>query len=306
VGDTFTRWLRCGKIPDAAWLMWLFGWPPPDGSFVVGEKLQKLRYERTPEAICAAAPIGYTSYQNAMADPARQQALARAIKTAGAGEEPSRIGAPDLHPETMRWVCSYAAAASLKACCARADDLLPTAYHAALAEADRLGVGTELREYLQNGPRWQGAGARLTGLVAANLFIPSEYMLKFRATACREMAAQHITTLTREVPLFREWFLDWAVTQVHKGRRIRLRGDTAASPAPGTPRRPGGRPTSAATQEVYRYCYDEYTRGTKRSQILEAARRRFGAHAPKHEHHVTLYARRYAKAHGLPLTRGSH
>jgi hypothetical protein len=96
------------------------------------------------------------------------------------------------------------------------------------------------------------------------------------------------------------------------------RGGEATAPAPapppatpnaprgGRPRGRGGRPRSAATQEVYRYCYDEYTRGTKRSQIWEAARRRFGPHAPRHEHHVTLYARRYALAHGLPLTRGGN
>jgi hypothetical protein len=265
VGDTFTEWLRGGKIPDVGWLLWLFGWPEPAGAFVVSAKLQKLRQERTPTAICApeAADIDYSTYRKAKRKPRVQEALAQALEIAGAAGHPSRAGVgSDLPAETMRWVWSYADAATLKACCKRAN-LLPSTYHEALRQADTLGVAADLRDYLENGPRWQGAGARLTGLVAANLFIPSEYMLAFREAACREMAEQNITALAREVPLFREWFLDWAVTQVHKGRRITLPGHrpaeredlTCDAPA-GTPAEPeqllDSLPRIASAQDIAR------------------------------------------------------
>jgi hypothetical protein len=74
------------------------------------------------------------------------------------------------------------------------------------------------------------------------------------------------------------------------------------APAPGAPPK-GGRPRDPETEAVYRFCFEHYSRGDKLSATRSAAARRFGGRAPKEDATVRLYARRYAKAKGLPLRR---
>jgi hypothetical protein len=77
---------------------------------------------------------------------------------------------------------------------------------------------------------------------------------------------------------------------------------------PGHQRKPytTGRPPDPDVEAGLRYCYDEYVAGRKsRAQVYEAARQRFGAHAPASPEDVKSKARRWAHRFDppLPMTR---
>jgi hypothetical protein len=69
-----------------------------------------------------------------------------------------------------------------------------------------------------------------------------------------------------------------------------------------TPRR-AGRPRSSTTEDLYRACFEAYTREAKLTIALLRVQARHGARAPKEEATLRLYARRYAERRGLVLKR---
>jgi hypothetical protein len=247
---TYYDWLHHVLIPDLGWLQWLFGWPEPAGAFVVDEKLQRLRHEQTPMAICEAAGICYEVLKPSKGKRTRfEQVLAEACEIAAKPGHPSRDGVgADLPPERRRWIWAYADAATLNECCRRAGLLAPsgtaTAYYRALRRARQLGVEAVLRKYLAPGPQGQGSKARQTGLVAPSLFVPSPHMLAFRKEASKVMVEQNIAGLRKDLPaFFVPWFEDWVLPQAENGQRIALVAD--ASRADSSPEN-GPNPKEAA------------------------------------------------------------
>jgi hypothetical protein len=233
--NSYVEWLRFGKIPTVRWLLWLYGWREPDGAFVVSEKLQRLRVEQTPTAICKAAGLDYSTYRKAKGKPQVRAVLAEAKGIAASPGHLSRdsVGT-DLPAETLRWIWAYADKATLPACLGRAGLLAPSkrksfkamapGYYKALHLAEGLRVDADLRDYIANGERWQNK-VRLAGLVAPNLFVPSPTMLRFRAEAKKVMVRAEIADLMQTLPAFEKWFLDLATPRVDDGRRLVLTGE---------------------------------------------------------------------------------
>lgn len=93
------------------------------------------------------------------------------------------------------------------------------------------------------------------------------------------------------------------VAQYHNARKALLSGELPVEgngePSNGDAAKPrrGGRKVTKRTLKIGKYCYDEMKAGTKRLLIVRHCSDLFGSANPIREaSHVTIYARRYAKA----------
>lgn len=195
-----TQWLGRRIIPSVDWLKWLYGGPVPDGFLVVDEDLERLKKEKTREAIFAAAGVRVTPR------------LFEFVKATAAGEKQKdlmrRVPADD-HGS----VHALLKAASIYACCDRAG-VHRQVYFMALRHAEQLGIKDDLLAYLE--PRKQGA--RQTGLLSEHLFLPSANMRAFRRIAGEAMAKEKVWSLSN-MPAFDSWFVDWTMPTARHGRK---------------------------------------------------------------------------------------
>jgi hypothetical protein len=177
----YRRWVRNGTIPDRSWLEWLWGNPPPDGSFVVGLALQRLREESAwsggvVRAVRAREPTFSASLvclwrREAGTSAALAEALEAANRPGVKPQIPSLSEAWDRLPDgTQRLMWEYALATRTSACCERAG-INPPNYYELLRKAEDLGVGEHLRQYLA----WEGeyAARAKAGLLAPGFFVRS-------------------------------------------------------------------------------------------------------------------------------------
>jgi hypothetical protein len=243
--ETYVRWLRLRLVPTLDWLKWLFGAPPPAGSFVVGIPLQNLRREMGQEAIIGHLGISDQTvwkWKNGKRTAAPFQAILDGGDPAGAE------GWSSLTEETKQNMRDYRNAASLLACLGRAD-ISRAAYYKARHEADACGVLDNLDRYIRMEAPYDDRPR--SGLAVPNFFIPTPDMLRFREAASKQRAGQTIWA-NQDLPGFDDWFLDWTVPKPHHGRRIPVRRSASAPPyANGTddildPKQPADKTTTAA------------------------------------------------------------
>lgn len=322
--STYVLWLSNGQIPHLGWLKWLYGAPAPAGAFVVTAELQRLRHQMGQKAILRAAGLDEASTWRWQKNPL----TSGLIKPILAGEDVGHTEAWRQLPQSTRErMEAVRREASPEACCSRAR-VSVAQYYVARREARHCGVEGDLLNYLRCTSPYGTEKSRLSGLVADNFFIPTGVMLRFRDAATREGASQKVWSL-QSLPGFDLWFLDWATPKAHKGRRHLVppdatppsasarnghnvaarKGHTFTEPVvaahgkdqsqPKRPR-PGGRERSEETKAVYRFCYDHLGK-MKRRSIMGRAKIEYGARAPKEPSHVSLFAKRYAKAEGLPF-----
>ncbi len=223
--DTYVRWLGQRVIPSLDWLKWLFGGPVPAGTFVVGPELQRLRGQMSRKGILRATGLNTSSIWRWERDQ-RTSNVIKSILAGGNGPEAEEWH--HLHPITQQHMEDVSRAASLEACCDRADMSIAL-YYKVMKEAERCGVKNELRQYLNCEGRY---ASRLSGLVAENFFIPSRDMLRFRAEASREGTKQRVWSL-QNLPAFEAWFRDWATPKPHRGKRHLVPLSAASNAWPG-------------------------------------------------------------------------
>jgi hypothetical protein len=203
-----TEWHKNGLLPrEMAWLLWLFGFQPPSNVFVMSLELQNLRSEMTTYRIALAAKLD----PGTVAAWKKNESLSGVLKEAC--EIAERTGRPgplalwstkktDFPRETIACMVRYATHSTLRSCCNRAG-ILPVAYYKCVR------VSNENKKYLHLEDEFGVRGQfRKTGLLAPNLFVPSEHMLNFRNEANRLMR-EHRVPLLLKVPGAYEWFVDW-------------------------------------------------------------------------------------------------
>ena len=223
--STYVLWLSRRLIPNLDWLKWLFGAPPPSGSFVVGEELQGLRSEMGRKGILRAAKLNSATIW-VWEHGALTKAPIEAILAGGNGKDADEWN--QLCPGTRQHMEDVQKARSLEACCARAGLSVPR-YYTELKEAERCGVKGELLQYLKIEGRYTAAKSAQSGLVADNFFIPTELMVKFRTEAKRAGTEQQVSAL-QNLPGFDNWFLDWTTPKPHRGRRHLVPANATAPP----------------------------------------------------------------------------
>jgi hypothetical protein len=212
--DTYVLWLSNRQIPDISWLKWLFAAPEREGVFVVSRELQRLRHETGRTAILAAARLNSARIWLWEQDK-RTAAPIKAILAGKSGADTPEWAT--LSSETRKKMDRVSRAASLDACCARANTSKST-YFAAVREAERYGVKEQLLQYLHCEGEFGTNRSRQCGLVAENFFIPSQDMLNFRIEAEKEGTKQKVWSLAN-LPGFDAWFQDWATPKSYRGRR---------------------------------------------------------------------------------------
>src|SRR5262249_49641119 len=200
---TYRTWLDLGLIPDIGWLKWLYGAPPPAGSFVVGDALQTLKAALSLRGVCAAAAVSVNTparWETAglrwALDEARGAARRPGPKPEGPPTLSERWNQLDVRTRLHMW--KYALAES-KAACRK---------EIALNGARREGFRDELQKSLDQEGDYRRAKTRQSGLVAPRFFIPSPAMIAFRKRAGQVMAEQQIWHF-HNLPGFDEWFADW-------------------------------------------------------------------------------------------------
>jgi hypothetical protein len=314
--STYVLWLSQGQIPSEGWLKWLFGAPPPPGSFVVDPGLQRLRREMGRKALLRAAGLNTSTIWQWDRNPRTRGAIRAVLEQS----DPSAVAEWGELPEGTRDnMLVVRKVADLRACCERAA-ISVAKYYKLMAQARLAGVEGELTQYLRMKGLYAPPMSRQSGLIADNFFIPTADMVKFREEAMREGARQQVWSL-QNLPGFNAWFRDWTTPKGHRGRRHTLPAGVESTRAVPTATvsnasvpvdnkattdtndaapRLGGRPRSASTDAVYRFCYENHGK-MKRDVIRLRAQKRFGDGAPKEPPNVTLFARRYAKAHNLPF-----
>jgi hypothetical protein len=217
----YVKWLR--MLPSVEWLKWLYGAPPPPGSFVVSAALQKLRTELGEMPICAAGHVSRKTVDEWRADPGASAALDAARNAASKGGHAGglvKIAAWNQQTEVVqKAMWRYGKAATITAASMRAG-IEPTVYTSALREADRLGVRKELEKYVAT--RGRGKEHRQSGLVASKFFIPSAGMLAFRTAAVAELVEHSAVKNLARYLEFDEWFTDWTTPRAMRGRRREL------------------------------------------------------------------------------------
>jgi len=309
---TLASWLNRGLIPSIEWLEWLFGWPEPNGVFVVDGGLQRLRSQLGREAILEEAGVN----ENAAWAWEQDEKTRSFVTTILAGKNPTAVaGWEKLHPITKTTMLKVAESATLERCSERAG-ISVAVYHNAQRTAELRQAKKLFNEYLKmEGAFERSKGKVRAGLVADNFFIPSPDMLRFRAVAQKLGGEQRVWSL-RDRPGFREYFLDRVVPKAHRGSRFKFaaaeatlatsaRGKGSEQAVPFSTRASGdqankgsGRRRSEETAEVYRFCY-ETLGAAKRRTIMRRAGELFGTRAPKLVQHVTLFAKRHATANKL-------
>lgn len=312
--STYVLWIKRGTIPNLDWLKWLYGGHPPAGAFVVTREVQRLRRQRGRKAILAS--MGLT-----LADAWRWQNSASTSDIFApilAGRPISEGEWSGVHPTTRKQMEAFSSANSWEASCERAGVSMST-YRAAVAEANRCGVGDELSQYLNLEGRYSPDRSRQSGLLAKNFFVPTEDMLGFRDEAVREGARQQVWALFNDLPGIDEWFRDWTAPKPHRGRRHvvvsmvhsetqanghsipRSSGDPTPPPPVDYLRPPArrGRQKNPATREKYRICSELYERVERKewkmATAMKEARNRLGADAPKKPSHLRENAKRYRR-----------
>jgi hypothetical protein len=329
--ETYIGWIRRRQIPTLSWLKWLFGSPPPEGTFVVDRQLQELRFAMSQECIQDSLGLSNTSFWTWKTSE-RTKAPFEAIM---AGADPAAAeGWNKLTNLTKGNLLRVKAALTLTESIKRSG-MSPAAYYQAQREAERRGVTDQLRRYLRMEEPF-GERPRC-GLVTPDFFIPTAEMIAFREQAVKRGAVARLQAV-KDIRGVEDWFLDWVLPRSNRGRRLTVpRDDQVASAAPpgragdvGPAARPGsaekpnggltapaaesaathphpnvqpasagGRARSKETDAVYRFCYERLGK-MKRIGIVNKAKAVFQIGAPKEPHHVTTYAKRYAEAHGLP------
>lgn len=212
--DTYVLWMSRRIIPNLDWLKWLFGWPAPEGSFVVGAELQRLRREMSRKGMMRAAGLS-TSFIWHWEKDRRTNKVIEAILAGQKGAD--QEGWDQIPRGTRRKMEDLSDAVSVEACCERAKMSL-SLYHQSVKEAKRCGVKDELLQYLKTDGKYTSTISRQCGLVATNFFIPSQAMLRFRNKALQEGTRQRISAL-HSIPGLDSWFLDWATLKPHRGKR---------------------------------------------------------------------------------------
>ncbi len=147
-------WVSEKGLGSLAWRVWLYGGPVPAGGLVVSEALQRLRHERTQQAICEAAGINYETYRKGKREPHIAEAFKAAYENASAAGRPSREGIGNgLQASVLKWIWAYAESAREAKCLERAG-ICNSAYNNALRDAERIGVKDTLIDFLQGGEDW--------------------------------------------------------------------------------------------------------------------------------------------------------
>jgi hypothetical protein len=305
---SYVVWLSRRQIPSLEWRKWLFGGPAPAGAFVVEGELQRLRHEMSRKALVAAAGIHATAIWGWEKD----DRTCGPIKAILNGDQPDKTQWEQLFPSERERMLKIAAARKLAACCQRAK-LSLAQYYKLRAEAVLCGVKELLDQYMITGPT-MSVHARKAGLVAANFFIPTTAMLRFRAEANRIWAEQSAWSI-QHIPGFWDWFADWTTPKgYHGGRHAKVAsrdghmdregptqadGQDAKNGSPATPRR-GGRQRDPATEALYEWVYNQREAGKKYVVIIADAREKFEVELSNHA--INSYAKRHAKRTGKPFS----
>jgi hypothetical protein len=206
-------------------LWWMYGGPAPNGWTVITGSMQRLHSERTPAAICTAAAVDYCTHLAGQKLEPQRSALSVAMEKASGGgvKSPEAFmeneACRDLDPRTLRRLWSYATAATLAACCHRADVYKPD-YFKWKSDAQRTSDETaanELARYLDGhftDTNGQQIGMR-RGALVDGLYLPPAKMLDFREVARTAMASASVMQLFKELPsgCVRQWMLKWACPQ---------------------------------------------------------------------------------------------
>jgi hypothetical protein len=215
----YSEWFGRGLLPSAEWLQWLFGDNPPSGCYVVPETIQRLRLERSIDAICTAAGVSKKTLQqwnkNETVKRAFEAAIHAASSSGHAGGMAGNTNWTQQSEVSRAAMWRFAKAATISAACSRLHVHF-TNYSQALRDAGKAGCADRLEEYLAIGG--QGKGYRKCGFVADNFFIPSSGMLRFRRQAAAAATKQNLWAL-RRMPGFAEWLYDWTVPRAMKGKR---------------------------------------------------------------------------------------
>jgi hypothetical protein len=228
--STYVLWL--GKIiPDLRFLKWGYGWPGPEGVFIVTEALKCLKHEQGREGRLAALeekgiPVDQDPIWRWRQNERTRSAI-DLILAHGMGKDAE--GWEQLDAETQRRMKIVEKVVSLEACCKRAG-LSVAQYYQELRAAARCGAKAELQAYLASKGRYapptkKGIALdenrvknRQCGLVAPNFYIPPSNLWRFRARAEKERTKQKIWPLG-DIPGFDWWFQDWTAPKAHRGER---------------------------------------------------------------------------------------
>ncbi|OAI40198.1 hypothetical protein AYO40_05065 [Planctomycetaceae bacterium SCGC AG-212-D15] len=211
----YVAWLE--KLP-LAWRPWLFGQDAPNGGFVIEEPLQRLRKAMWPQTIATEAGICWVDFAKWVRSPAIAAAFEWVVGWVESSRHRGEPPWPDhsLSEEDKARLLRYARRSKTTNCLEKAKPQVHAPfYRRALAAADMCGVREQLESYLRHRPPFQGVDRLRSGLVAPNLFLPTEAMLKFRVAAQVE-ATQHglaqalkSAGIDRSTPGFYGWFLDF-------------------------------------------------------------------------------------------------
>src|SRR5262249_9066152 len=114
--SSYVLWLSRRKVPNLAWLKWLFGWPAPARAVVVGGGLRRLRREMNRKGVLRASGLNTATIWTWENGP-RTSAHIKAIL---AGEDATKLEGWTRLPEvTRRHMTDIHRAMALDACCGR-------------------------------------------------------------------------------------------------------------------------------------------------------------------------------------------
>jgi hypothetical protein len=315
---SYARWVGAHPgqaIGDVQAVKWLFGFREPEGVYVVGLKLQRLRPEMTLEAAARAAGVAPSTARLWRADADLGPVLNRAFAMAEPTAEAIIAQHADLDRQVAARIAALAVAAKPRACRDRAGfKWSETArshyeYQQCLSEARRAGALAELKaylgEYLPGKPAYDFAASHQTGRVAPHLLVASPAFSAFRRVSGQALTEHGGHELAR-LPHFELWFRDLATPRREGGPAAALPITPAAAlpitPAAAEQPAPSarGRKRDPETARMQERCHGLYTSPGKLSTALRALEREFGARAPKEKSHLRRNAQRHARATGLP------
>jgi hypothetical protein len=294
-------------ITSLGLLHWLFGADPPEGVFVVGEKLQKLRGEKGRKRIAAKA--GTELAQLSQWEHSTKWKCA--IELALGGENPAQVdGWAKFTKLCRKRMTKIYRRALPENCRRRAGFATECEYGEEMAEAERCGVRELLGEFLESRDRFAHESVK-RGLVARNFFIPTRDMLKFRknAKAARDMA--RINEFERE-PWFDALFHAWTNPrgwETKNRRHVPLPRAVSAATKQDSRSEAAGKAATGAngrgpkwnknTNAIYHECYKRMKRGHSLKKIVGDLKREYGGRLgfslPKEKKHVSEYAKRFAE-----------
>jgi hypothetical protein len=225
--SAYDEWFARGIFPadePIAWLLYLYGWSVPAGWLVITESMERLRSERTTEAICRAAKIAESQpyrWRRRADTSAAFEGLCRSARNISGSSEAEPPKADRLGLRTMTAMRRFANAARLAECCRRAG-LAVNSYYAMLARVKDPASKTALEDFLSGAERDRTGFrfAKTFGVIGPKLFRPPPLMREFVGET-RRLASPEDCGISRlmKLPCFGLLVAEFALPRSHRGTR---------------------------------------------------------------------------------------